>query len=100
MASVTIGPAPGPIVCWTGATAFDVTPGTVSPEELGLEVVPIIGVGLEVVPTVGLVIDVAPTVGLVMDVVPIVGCIVGSVPGIGAIAGAIGPFGLGRVPLA
>ena len=80
--------------------ALELTPGTVSPEELGLEVVPIIGVGLEVVSTVGLVVDVAPIVELCMEVVPMGGCFVSSVPGIGAIAGTTGPFGLGRVPLA
>ena len=65
---------------------------------------------MEIVPTVELVVDVAPIVGLCMDVVPAVGlgmgivliggCFASSAPGTGAIAGTIGPFGLGRVPLA
>ena len=79
---------------------MELKPGTISLEELGLEVVPAIGVGMEIVPTVELGVDAAPIVGLCMEVVPIGSCFASSVPGIGAISGTIRPFGLGRVPLA
>ena len=64
-----------------------------------MEIVPTVELGVDVAPIVGLCMEVVPTVGLGMGIVLIGGCMVCSIPG-GAIPGTIGPFGLGRVPLA